>query len=123
MSKIVEINMRTNIIKMLKILKLWKMRYLSPIGKITVIKSLVLPIITHILSSLPDPHPNIVKEIEDMFILFIWNKHRGKVKRQTLKRNIKEGGLNMVDVNTYIKSQNISWMNIYFLGRLVGNVS
>jgi exonuclease III len=116
MSTIVEINLRPKMFKMQNILKLWKMRYLSPIGKITVIKSLVLPIITHILSSLPDPHPSIVKEIEDMFFLFVWNKNRGKVKKQTLKKEIKEGGLNMIDVNTYIKSLKLSWMKRYIFG-------
>jgi hypothetical protein len=116
MSKIVEINLKPKIVKMQNILKLWKMRYLSPIGKITVIKTLVLPIITHILSSLPDPHPDVVKEIENMFFLFIWNKPRGKVKRQTLKRDIKEGGLNMLDINTYIKSLKLSWIKRYIFG-------
>jgi hypothetical protein len=80
------------------------------LGKITVIKSLVLPIITHLLTSLPDPSAAIIKEIYNIFFKFIWNNRRYKIKRDTIMREYEDGGLKMINVTKYLKSLNISWM-------------
>ena len=46
-------------------------RNVTVMGKVTIIKLLVLPIIVQCLSVLPDPSPNIFKEIEQFN--FTWN--------------------------------------------------
>ena len=48
-------------------LKLWLRRLLTPLGKMTVIKSLILPKITHLLMALPDPEQNILNNINGMY--------------------------------------------------------
>ena len=48
-------------------LKLWRRRFLTPLGKITVIKSLTLPKIT-LLMALSDPEQNILNNINGMFL-------------------------------------------------------
>jgi hypothetical protein len=47
LSNITEINILPKISKIKTLLKMWKCRNLTPFGKITVIKTLVLPTITH----------------------------------------------------------------------------
>ena len=42
----------------------WKRRYITPIGKITVIKSLLLSKLVHILVALPNPSRALIKTIE-----------------------------------------------------------
>lgn len=49
------INYDLKLVKIKSILKQWKKRHLTPIGKITVIKTLVLPLLNHILMSIPNP--------------------------------------------------------------------
>jgi len=110
MSKMEEINFVPKIAKVKNLLKIWQSRNLTPLGKITVIKTLVLPIITHLLTSLPDPSTNIIKEIESMFFNFIWNKRRDKIKRDILIQNYEDGGLKMVNVKKYITSLKVSWI-------------
>ena len=67
-----------------KILSAWCWRDLTFIGKITVIKSLALPILIQILPVLPNPPDNILKDIQKTFYKFLWNGKRDKVKREIL---------------------------------------
>ena len=63
LNKINNINYKEKINSINKLIKVWKRRYLTPIGKITVIKTLLLPILNHLFISLPNPEENILKEI------------------------------------------------------------
>ena len=67
-----------------KILCAWCWRDLTFIGKITVIKSLALPILIQILTVLPNPPDNILNDILKTFYKFLWNGKRDKVKREIL---------------------------------------
>jgi hypothetical protein len=109
-SKMITEHLLPKINSMKCLLNIWKSRNLTPLGKITVIKSLTLPIITHLLTVLPDPDTNIITDIENIFFNFIWNKPIGKVKKATLKKEYGEGGLRMVDLASYIKGLKISWI-------------
>ena len=51
---------------MRSIIKSWSCRNITPIGKIAVLKSLVLSKITHIIQSLPSPSEELIKIIEKM---------------------------------------------------------
>ena len=70
LSMIIEVNYNDKIIQMKTSLKLWRRRFLTPLGKITVIKSLILPKITHLLMALPDPEQNILNNINGCFLTF-----------------------------------------------------
>ena len=49
LDKIVDINYKDKITQVKNLIKIWQRRYLTPLGKITVIKTLILPKITHLL--------------------------------------------------------------------------
>ena len=66
------INFNEKIQKIRSLIKLWKMRYLTPLGKITVIKSLLLPILNHLFISLPNPTDQILKELNNIFFEYLW---------------------------------------------------
>ena len=53
-------------------IKLWKRRYLTPLGKITVIKTLLLPILNNLFLTLPIPSENTIKHINNLFFDFLW---------------------------------------------------
>ena len=59
--EIVTINFENKLNEMRKVLNAWSGRNLTPFGKITVIKSLVLSKITHLLLNLLDPDDNFLK--------------------------------------------------------------
>ena len=88
-----------------KLINIWKLRNLSLKGKITIIKTLLLPQIQFLFSMLYTPN-NIIKQIDEKLFNFLWDNKPAKIKRDTIIAPIKDGGLGMVDtyeVNTTAK--------------------
>ena len=81
--KMIENNYIPKVTQMEKILKQWNKRSLSPIGKITVIKTLVIPIFNLLFPSLPNPDVKIYETINKTLYNFLWNKNP-KVKKKQL---------------------------------------
>ena len=98
------------IIKIKNILKQWKKRNLTPIGKITVLKTLVLSKLNHIFISLPLPSEQKLKEIEKIFFSFIWDDKPERIKREQIMKDYSEGGLKMVNIRNFIKSLKLAWV-------------
>ena len=65
-------NFKDKIVKIKNSIQYWKRRELTPMGKITVIKSLLLPMLTHLFMSLPNPDEQSMKTINKMFYDFVW---------------------------------------------------
>ena len=57
----------------------WSRKILSTAERITVVKSLILPKITHLLISLPNPPKEKIKEIEFFLYQYIWNSKTPRV--------------------------------------------
>ena len=93
---------------MKKVLNAWSRRNLAPFGKITVIKSLVLSEITHLLFNLPDPD-NLLKELNTLLFSFLWGGKTDKIKRSGMCQGYEVGGLKMVDVKSFVSALKISW--------------
>ena len=64
--------------KMEKMLSNWSYRYLTPFGKITVIKSLGLSKLSHIALVLPNPTKEMIKRVESAFYTFLWGKGKSE---------------------------------------------
>ena len=71
MGDITTLNVEKKINDIKKSIKLWQARKLSPYGKVTVIKSLFLSKITHLLLSLPSPQKTLFGEINTLFKKFL----------------------------------------------------
>ena len=52
----------------------WSKRQISPVGKITIVKSILLSKLTHLFSVLPKPSAQWVKKLEQLLFKFIRNK-------------------------------------------------
>ncbi|MCG7892737.1 MAG: reverse transcriptase domain-containing protein, partial [Candidatus Thiodiazotropha endolucinida] len=92
------------------ICKQWAKRKLTLIGRITVIKSLLLAKFTHLFLALPNPPGELIKQIEKMFYKFLWNNGPDRIKRSVIVKNIREGGLRMINISYFIKALKISWL-------------
>ena len=93
-----------------KILDNWNHRNLTMYGKVCIIKSLALPKLVHLFSSLPNPPINFIKNIEDACFDFIWNGKNDKIKRTTMYSNYDKGGLRIPNIRYFIMAQKISWV-------------
>ena len=85
MENITQLNIDLKLPQILQIIKCWSSRNLTPIGRITVYKSLLLSKITHIYISLPTPAKDTPDKLKILFINFIWKNKRHKVfKKNTI---------------------------------------
>ena len=69
----------------------WEYRFLSPLGRACVVKTLLIPKINHISLVLPSLNNKDLKKLEDKLYSFIW-KGRDKVARADAKAPEKKGG-------------------------------
>ena len=92
------------------IISQWRKRYLTPIGKITVLKSLVLSLLNHILMSIPNPNNTFCKELEKLFYSFVWNSPSHRIKKDVITKPYEKGGLRMINISAYIASLKIFWI-------------
>ena len=100
LDKMIGINYMDKIAQIQNSIKMWRRRFLTPLGKITVIKSLLLPKITHLLISLPNPDTEILNIISSIFYDFLWTG-RAKIKQSVIVKQYFEGGLNMINLNAF----------------------
>lgn len=88
----------------------WSKRNISPIGRITVVKSLFLSKFTRLFTVLPKPNSQWIKKLEQVFYKYIWGNKIDKVSRKTLQLGYDKGGCRMVHIDTYIKSLKLTWI-------------
>ena len=58
----------------------WNKRYLTPLGKITVIKTFLLSQLNHLFIALPNPPSETLKEINTILYKFLWDNKPDKIK-------------------------------------------
>ena len=93
-------------------LSCWKYRRLTPIGKITVQKSLVVSQLVYVLSPLR-LNVKAIKEVNKRFFPFLWNGKGDKIKRNVIINDYPCGGLRIIDIFSFSKSLKATWIQKY----------
>ena len=109
LGKMIKDNYTLKIMQMEKIIKQWEKRSLSPIGKITVIKTLITPIFNLLFIALPNPDSVISDQINKTLYDFLWNK-KAKIKKTIVVKQYAEGGLKMINLNAFINALKSTWI-------------
>ena len=107
---IIELNYRDKINSIRKMVTVWSRRNLSTIGRIIVVKSLIVPKLTHLFMSLPNPSIELLKEIDTIFFNYIWNSRVDRIARKCVVKQYSDGGLKMINTSIFIKSLKITWV-------------
>ena len=92
-----------------KTINLWSLRGLSLFGKVTIIKSFLIAKLLYVSTILETPQ-EIIKQMERMVYKFLW-KGPDKVTRLSVINTLKNGGLNLTDLETQIKAIRLSWIS------------
>ena len=92
-----------------KILNIWKSRTLSWKGKITILKSLIVPQLIHLLGTVYVPN-SILETIDKLFLDFLWSGKPPRIKKSTIISGYGAGGLKMPDIYSIHASQKIMWV-------------
>lgn len=114
LNRIVKINYDEKLIQIKNIMKQWSRRNLTVIGRITVVKTLVIPVLNHLFVSLPNPSKTMTSQISDLLYEFVWNSRTHRVKRDVLVKDIYQGGLKMLDINSFIPALKSTWIRRIF---------
>ena len=101
---ITTININLKMAEIKNLIRVWSTRKLTPYGKVTIVKSLLLSKITHILLSLPSPEHTLFKEIENIFLTFVWCGKPAKFSRKILEAEIGDGGIKLHNIVLFDKS-------------------
>lgn len=106
---VIELNFTERIKKMNTMLNIWSQRNLSLKGKITILKTLILPQIYHLFNTIYIPN-DLLKKIDKLFLNFLWNNKTHKIKRETIIAPINQGGLAMVDIFVANRAAKVNWI-------------
>ena len=107
---ITDLNIDKRLTEISTVIKHWNRRIISTLGRITVLKTILLPKLTHIFMSLPDPSVAKIKYLESLFFKFIWCNKQDKINRKLAVQHPKDGGLNMVCIRSFINGLKITWV-------------
>ena len=101
-------NWDSKVDKINNIIKVWKMRNLTMVGKILITKSLLSSQLTYISSVLTLPE-HVIKDINKTLFQFVWGGSE-KVKRKTIINSYECGGLKMLHLPSFLDSLKWSWI-------------
>ena len=87
----------------------WKQRKLTVLGKATVVKTLIVPKINHVIANISTPQW-FVEHLQQKLFAFLWDDKPPKVKNTTMLNTPEKGGLKFPDIDTMVKSQKLSWI-------------
>ena len=95
------------------LINIWKGRKLSLKGKITILRTLILPQIQFLFSMITIPEL-ILKQLDKIFFDYLWDNKPAKIKRSTIIAPIELGGLAMIDVYAIHSVSKCSWIRRLF---------
>ena len=113
MSEITKLNIYRKIGEVKKLISTWQARNLTPYGKVSIIKSLLMSKFTHILLSLPSPTEELFEELNTLFKGFLWSGKSPKYRREILEAETKDGGLKLHNIKLFDNALKLGWLKRY----------
>lgn len=107
---LIKLNYTKALKKMENILKFWGKRYLTLYGKVVVINTFIISQFVYLLSVLPSPTTNMLKEIQKCIFEFVWGKKPDKIKRDIMKLPKDQGGIGVPDIILKDLSLKVTWI-------------
>ena len=116
-----KINFKDKIEQIDKELKVWSKRKLTPFGRITVLKTIVISKLNHLFIALPNPTEELINNLQKKFFHFIWQSGTDRIKRDTQMQEYDKGGLKMINLKTYATISNAHLFRVCKWGKLSGS--
>ena len=85
-------------------------RSLTPLGKITVIKTFMMSAFNHLFIMLPNPDSTLIEKINGIMFSFLLNKKPSKIKQATVIKQYGEEGLKMINIMAFIEALKSTWI-------------
>ena len=97
------------VLKIKRILDLWKSRYLTYKGKILILKTLIVSRLVYTAHVILCPI-SVLTKIDKLMFDFLWGSPAVRVKRSYVTQDISTGGLNMIELKHHFNSIKIKWI-------------
>ena len=91
------------------LLRIWLKRLITPLGRVAVLKSLVLSKLIHLRILLPNPPDEYINSLQKLCYEFVWNKKPDNINRKTVHKSVKEG-LGLPHLKTFISALKLTWI-------------
>ena len=88
----------------------WAKRSNTPIGRVVVLKSLILSKLIYLWIMLPNPPDDLINELQNKCYNFVWDGKRNKIKNSTAIHHNKNGGINIPHIKSYIQALKLTWI-------------
>ena len=103
-----KINWANKIEKIQRLLIQWKKLHLTIFGKIIVIKTLALSQIIYSATNTHTPD-YVIPRLNTIVYNFLW-ENKERIKRKTLIGKFEDGGVEMIDINSYFIAIKVTWI-------------
>ena len=108
-----KINCQNKLEEVRTLLNIWMKRSITPVGRVAILRSLLLSKLVHLWMLLPDPPDNIIDCIQKLCFRFVWQNKQDRISRKTVVKRVKDGGLSIPDVRKYIQALKLTWLRKY----------
>ena len=88
----------------------WAKRSNTPIGRVAVLKSLIMSKLIYLWIMLPNPPDDLICELQDKCINFVWDGKKNKIKKSIAEQHTKEGGISIPNIKAYIQALKTTWI-------------
>ena len=82
---------------------------MSPLGKVTIVKTFIMTPFNHLFASIPLPTRDFIKHFNDFLYKYLWDQKPDKISRIQITQDYLNGGLRMVNTENFIKAQKLTW--------------
>jgi hypothetical protein len=106
----VEINFKEKFAEIKNMFKVWLKRQITPLGRVAVLKSLILSKLVHLWLLLPNPPDVMINQIQGAVYWFVWGKKNDKISRKVSVKRIECGGIGIPDVRKFMNALKITWL-------------
>ena len=113
--QLIELNYTPIVNKMNKTIQFWNRQHMTMFGKVVIINSYLISQFVYLMSVLPTPSPQIIKQIDAQLYTFLWSNKTERIKRQILKNEKQLGGISMPDIVLKDKGLKIHWVQRLYL--------
>ena len=107
---IVNINLDIKFKEVKLLYNIWIKRQMTPIGRVSILKSLILSKLTYLWILLPNPPNNIISDIQNSIFDFVWGSKRNRISKKISTKSISEGGIGIPDIKNYMTALKVTWI-------------
>lgn len=106
----INVNFKDKFFEIKKLFKTWLKRQITPLGRIAVLKSLILSKLVYLWLLLPNPPDSVIDDIQIAIYRFVWNRKPDRINRKSAGCSIDLGGIGIPNIDLYVNALKLTWI-------------